>query len=159
MIVALRGDRRLSAALLESPDPPLLLYRDRFRTAARAALAIVGSRHASVQGAQRQRLRAAHLGRRRLHHRLRAGAGHRRGARGARRTGSTIAVVATGLDQVYPRRHLALAGRIAAEGLLLSEHPLGTPPLRENFPQRNRLIAGLTRGTLVGRGRAAVRDR
>ena len=47
-------------------------------------------------------------------------------------------MVATGLDQVYPRRHLALAGRIAAEGLLLSEYPLGTPPLRENFPQRNR---------------------
>ncbi|HWH73515.1 MAG TPA: DNA-processing protein DprA, partial [Methylibium sp.] len=50
---------------------------------------------------------------------------------------------------VYPKRHLGLARRIAAEGLLVSEYPLGTPPLAGNFPRRNRLIAGLTRGTLV----------
>ena len=58
-------------------------------------------------------------------------------------------MVGTGLDQVYPRRHRALAERIAAEGLIVSEYPLGTPPLPPNFPQRNRLIAGLSRGTLV----------
>jgi DNA processing protein len=58
-------------------------------------------------------------------------------------------VIATGLDQTYPRRHGALAERIAGRGLLLSEYALGTPPLREHFPQRNRIIAGLTRGTLV----------
>lgn len=146
------GDATYPHALLESPDPPLLLYAiGRLELLHAPALAIVGSRHASVQGRQNASAFAAHLG----------GAGFtivsglalgidgaaHEGALGS--TGSTIAVVATGLDQVYPRRHLALAGRIAAEGLLLSEHPLGTPPLRENFPQRNRIIAGLTRGTLV----------
>ncbi len=146
------GDATYPHALLESPDPPLLLYAiGRLELLHAPALAIVGSRHASVQGRQNASAFAAHLG----------GAGFtivsglalgidgaaHEGALGS--AGSTIAVVATGLDQVYPRRHLALAGRIAAEGLLLSEHPLGTPPLRENFPQRNRIIAGLTRGTLV----------
>ncbi|MGH8795806.1 MAG: DNA-processing protein DprA, partial [Caldimonas sp.] len=62
---------------------------------------------------------------------------------------STIAVVGTGLDRVYPRRHLELAHRIAAEGLIVSEYSLGTPPLPEHFPTRNRIIAGLARGTLV----------
>jgi DNA processing protein len=55
----------------------------------------------------------------------------------------------TGADRIYPARHRALAHRIATEGLLLTEFEIGTPPLAENFPQRNRIIAGLTRGTLV----------
>ncbi|MCC7545392.1 MAG: DNA-protecting protein DprA, partial [Aquabacterium sp.] len=63
--------------------------------------------------------------------------------------GSTIAVVGTGLDRVYPRAHLALAHRIAQQGLMLSEFLLGTPPLPGNFPKRNRIVAGLTKGTLV----------
>ena len=60
-----------------------------------------------------------------------------------------MAVVGTGLDRVYPARHQPLARRIAQQGLILSEYPLGTPPLAAHFPQRNRLIAGLTRATLV----------
>ena len=62
---------------------------------------------------------------------------------------ATVAVVGTGLDRVYPRGHLALAHRIAQHGVLISEYPLGTPPLPANFPKRNRLIAGLAQGTLV----------
>src|SRR5262249_17493907 len=62
---------------------------------------------------------------------------------------ATVAVVGTGLDRVYPARHRELAHRIAAHGLIVSEYPLGTPPLNQNFPKRNRIIAGLSRGTLV----------
>ena len=62
---------------------------------------------------------------------------------------ATIAVVGTGLDRVYPGRHRALAHAIAQNGLIISEYPLGTPPLAANFPKRNRLIAGLAQGTLV----------
>jgi DNA processing protein len=62
---------------------------------------------------------------------------------------ATVAVVGTGLDRVYPARHRELAHRIAARGLIVSEFPLGTPPLNQNFPKRNRIIAGLARGTLV----------
>ena len=62
---------------------------------------------------------------------------------------ATIAVVGTGLDRVYPKHHLALAHRIAQHGVILSEYPLGTPPLNANFPKRNRIIAGLSQATLV----------
>ena len=62
---------------------------------------------------------------------------------------ATVAVVGTGLDRVYPRQHRDLAHRIVQHGLVLSEYPLGTPPLAANFPRRNRLIAGLSSGTLV----------
>ena len=63
--------------------------------------------------------------------------------------GATVAVVGTGLDRVYPKAHRTLAHRIAEQGVLVSEYPLGTPPLNANFPKRNRLIAGLAKGTLV----------
>ena len=62
---------------------------------------------------------------------------------------ATIAVVGTGLDRVYPKSHRALAHAIAQNGLIISEYPLGTPPLAANFPKRNRLIAALAQGTLV----------
>jgi DNA processing protein len=62
---------------------------------------------------------------------------------------ATIAVVGTGLDRVYPKSHRALAHAIAKDGLIISEYPLGTPPLAANFPKRNRIIAGLAQGTLV----------
>ena len=62
---------------------------------------------------------------------------------------ATIAVCGTGLDRVYPDRHRALAQRIVEQGALVSDFPIGTPPLPEHFPRRNRIIAGLTLGTLV----------
>jgi DNA processing protein len=138
--------------LLALTDPPLLLYaQGRREWLAHPALAIVGSRHATQQGAENAAAFAAHL----------AGAGWcvvsgmARGIDGAAHRGAldaggaTIAVLGTGIDLVYPRVHRELAGRLAAEGLLLSEYPLGTEAAAENFPRRNRLIAALARGVLV----------
>lgn len=146
------GDPDYPVALLETADPPLMLHAvGRPELLARGSLAIVGSRNATLQGRDNARAFASHLGHAGLTIvsglALGIDAAAHEGALGT--AGSTIAVVATGLDQTYPRRHAALARRIADEGLLLSEYALGTPPLREHFPQRNRIIAGLTRGTLV----------
>ncbi|BDT70237.1 hypothetical protein os1_44300 [Comamonadaceae bacterium OS-1] len=155
------GDDRYPNALLAMEDPPLLLYAlgrtDLWRPASSRSIAIVGSRNPTPQGEANARQfgkacaqagltvvsglalgvdSAAHLG-------------ALEGAAGTDDRLATIAVVGTGLDRVYPRRNLALAHRIAQHGLLLSEYPLGTPPLAANFPKRNRLIAGLSQGTLV----------
>jgi DNA processing protein len=145
-------DPRYPPALLQTADPPLLLYaQGRCELLQAGSLAIVGSRNPTPQGRENATAFAAHLSR--------AGltivSGLALGIDGAAHAGalegaaSTIAVVGTGLDRVYPRRHRELAHRIAAEGLLVSEYPPGTPPLAENFPIRNRIIAGLARGTLV----------
>ena len=158
------GDLRYPQALLDTEDPPLLLYlmgpasllqhqpfpSDR-------CLAVVGSRNPTAQGAENARLFARAL----------CGAGltivsglalgvdaaaHEGALEAATSAGTmaaTIAVVGTGLDRVYPRKNLDLAHRIAAHGLIVSEYPLGTPPLPGNFPKRNRIISGLSQGTLV----------
>ena len=73
-------------------------------------------------------------------------AAHRGGICGA---SSTVAVLGTGADVIYPSRNAALAAQIAERGLLITEFPLGTAPAAQNFPRRNRLISGLARGCLV----------
>jgi len=146
------GDAAYPALLLETADPPLLLYaQGRLELLGAPALAVVGSRNPSAQGIDNARAFAEHLSRARVT--IVSGmalgidaAAHEGGLAGA---GSTMAVVGTGLDRIYPARNRGLAHRIAKQGLLLSEFELGMPPLAENFPQRNRLIAGLSRGTLV----------
>lgn len=146
------ADANYPALLLETADPPLLLYaQGRLELLNTPTLAIVGSRNPSAQGTDNARAFARHLSCAgvTIVSGLALGidaAAHDGGLDGP---GSTIAVVGTGLDRIYPARNQSLAHRIAAEGLLVSEFELGTPPLRENFPQRNRLIAGLARGTLV----------
>jgi DNA processing protein len=146
------GDADYPAALLETPDPPLLLYvQGEVEFLNRRSLAIVGSRNASAQGVDNARAIGAHLSQRGwtivsgLAFGI-DGAAHEGGLAGP---GSTVAVVGTGLDRVYPARHRALAHRIASAGVLISEFAPGTPPLPPNFPMRNRIIAGLARGTLV----------
>lgn len=163
--------RRSGARLLASTDtdyprqllsladaPAVLFVLGDTRSLASPQLAMVGSRHASIGG-------------RSMAHRfadcfVRAGltitsglafgidaASHQGALRGG---GQTVAVCGTGLDQVYPIQHTELAARIRAAGALVSQLPPGTPPRGPNFPQRNRLISGLSRGTLVVE--AAVRS-
>ena len=150
--VVVLGDPRYPWLLLESADPPLLLYvLGRVELLARPSIAIVGSRNPTGQGLENARAFAAHLG----HAGWVVVSGLALGIDGAAHEGAleagsgTIAIVGTGLDRSYPARHRALARRIAAEGLIVSEFAIGTPALPENFPVRNRIIAGLTRGTLV----------
>jgi len=146
--------------LLETADPPLMLYllgAPAFDlTQLGHSIAMVGSRNPTAQGAETARAFARAFGE--------AGipvvSGLALGVDGAAHAGAleagggpdrlaTVAVVGTGLDRVYPARHRELAHRIAAQGLIVSEYSLGTPPLNQNFPKRNRIIAGLSRGTLV----------
>lgn len=150
-VVAL-GDPAYPRQLLETADPPLLLHLEgRVELLDAVSLAIVGSRNATPQGIENARAFAAHLSRAgvTIVSGLALGidaAAHEGALDGI---GSTIAVVGTGLDIAYPRRNEALARRIADKGLLVSEHSLGSPPLADHFPARNRVIAGLSRGTLV----------
>ena len=139
-------------ALLNIPDPPLLLYvKGQRELLNRPTLAVVGSRNASAQGLKNaeafaQASSAAGLciasG---MAHGIDAAA-HRGGLRGI---GSSIGVIGTGLDKVYPAANRELAHQLAKEGALISEFSLGTPPLAANFPRRNRIISGLSLGCLV----------
>ena len=150
-VIAL-GDAAYPALLLETADPPLLLYaQGRTELLQAASIAVVGSRNPTAQGTDNARAFAKHLSQAGLTVVSGLalgidGAAHEGALAGA---GSTIAVMGTGADRIYPARHRALAHRIAAEGLLLTEFEIGVPPLGDNFPQRNRIIAGLARGTLV----------
>ena len=173
------GDPRYPAELLGIEDPPPLLYMlgqvpatdsvpfgapdvtGRAQTATPTianlyppAVAMVGSRNPTPQGA----LNARQFARALREAGLTVVSGLALGIDGAAHEGAleagrpglaTIAVIGTGIDRVYPSRHRELAHRIASQGLIVSEYPLGTPPLAPNFPKRNRLIAGLTLGTLV----------
>lgn len=150
------ADPDYPAALLQTDDPPLMLYRmGRPGALPQRALAVVGSRNPTPQGLQNARRfsRAfAEAG-------VTVVSGMALGIDGAAHQGAldgaaadavaTIAVVGTGLDRVYPRQHLQLAHDIAARGMILSEYPIGTPPLPANFPRRNRLISAIGQGTLV----------
>lgn len=154
------GDADYPASLLDIPDPPLMLYAlgqtaQLATLRAQQALAMVGSRNPTPQGAENARAFACSL----AASGLTVVSGLALGVDGAAHEGAlqgatkgqlaTIAVVGTGLDRVYPRQHRELAHRIAQNGLILSEYPLGTPPLSPNFPRRNRLISGLSQATLV----------
>ncbi|PIF27976.1 DNA protecting protein DprA [Acidovorax sp. 56] len=160
------GDRRFPQRMLDTEDPPLMLYVMGAQALVQGTpfsegqcLAVVGSRNPTAQGADNayqfaKALRAAGLT---------IVSGLALGVDAAAHEGAladvvpgdgseqaaTIAIVGTGLDRVYPSKHLALAHRIARHGLLVSEYPLGTPPLAGNFPKRNRIISGLSQGTLV----------
>ena len=139
-------------ALLEISDPPLALFAlGRLELLSRPAIAIVGSRHGTPQGVEDARAFARTL----AEAGLTVVSGLAQGIDAAAHRGaldtpaSTIAVTGTGPDRVYPASHRDLAHAIVQQGLLVTEFAPGTPPLKGNFPRRNRLIAGLARGVLV----------
>lgn len=147
------GDQRYPSLLLETPDPPLVLFvQGRAESLARTpALAVVGSRNPTPQGAEHARRFSRALAEAGLTviSGLALGVDAEAHAGALDAGGITLACVGTGLDRVYPARHRDLAHRMAADGAIVSEYPLGTPPLAAHFPQRNRIIAGLSQGTLV----------
>ncbi|PIT62707.1 DNA-processing protein DprA [Snodgrassella alvi] len=148
----LLADSDYPALLTEGlPPPPLLFVRGNSQYLHQPALAIVGSRHATPQAMRIARDFAKAL----AHEGITVISGMADGIDTAAHQGAllgigtTIAVWGTGIDRVYPARNKTLAAQIAAHGCIISEFPLGTRSLARNFPRRNRLIAALSRGTLV----------
>ena len=146
------ADEEYPRLLLNIPDPPLLLYvKGRPDLLNHASLAVVGSRNPTPMGIDNAEAFAKALSDAGLciisgmAHGIDAAA-HRGALRGQ---GSSIAIVGTGLDKVYPSENRELAHMLAQSGALVSEFPLGTPPLAANFPRRNRLISGISSGCLV----------
>jgi DNA processing protein len=158
-LAALRGaaiislwDRTYPALLSTIYDPPVLLYvQGMVREDDRLSLAVVGSRSPSAYG----RTRAAALSAEAVRAGLTVVSGLARGIDTAaheaalRHGGRTIAVLGSGLDRVYPPENLELSRRIACQGAVVSEFPMGTGPERSNFPRRNRIVSGLALGTVL----------
>lgn len=146
------ADERYPPLLREIHDPPRQLYAlGNLELLRQPQLAVVGARRATAAGLQAAEQIAGAVARAGLHICSGLalgvdGAAHR-GALQA--DGKTVAVMATGLDTIYPRRHRALGEQIIHAGCVVTEFPPGTPPRRENFPQRNRIISGMSLGTLV----------
>ncbi|MEK6302063.1 MAG: DNA-processing protein DprA [Acidobacteriota bacterium] len=149
-------DERYPALLRESYDPPIVLYclGDFRRSFEQPALAIVGSRRCSTYGRNVAEMLARELAERgvTIVSGLARGvdsAAHRGALEGR---GLTVAVMGTGLDAAYPKENKRLAEKIAEHGALVTEFPLRTPPLSQNFPFRNRVISGVAHGVLVVEG-------
>jgi DNA processing protein len=146
------ADERFPSNLLTIPDPPLMLYvKGRLDLLSRSGIAVVGSRNATVQGIQNAEKFSEHLSKAGLSisSGLAAGidaAAHQGALQGK---GSTIAVIGTGADIVYPARNRVLAHQIAEQGCIVSEYALATPAIASNFPRRNRIISGLSHAVLV----------
>jgi len=146
------GDEAYPARLKEIHDPPLALYqRGTWMERDAIAIGIVGARRASFYGQQVSERLAYDLALRGVT----IVSGLARGIdaaahRGALKAGGrTIAVLGSGLNQIYPPEHAELATQVAAQGILLSEYPMTAEPLPHHFPQRNRLISGLSLGVVV----------
>jgi DNA processing protein len=144
-------DPKYPKRLLEIPDHPVLLYiQGHLLPSDQRSIAIVGTRNASIYGKEMAEQFAHEL----------AGAGFTiisglaRGIdtfahSGALKSGRTIAVIGSGLANIYPQENKQLAESIIAKGALISEFPMNTPPDRQNFPQRNRIVSGMTLATLL----------
>ncbi len=146
------ADPDYPSQLLNIPDPPPLLYfKGQRKLLNRSALAVVGSRNATPQGLSNAEAfsEAASNAGLCIISGMALGidtAAHQGGLRG---TATSIAIVGTGLDIVYPARNHQLAHQLAKDGALISEFPLGTPAIGRNFPRRNRIISGMSLACLV----------
>ncbi len=154
--VITRDDEDYPALLREIHDPPIALYvrGDLPKACAQPCLAIVGSRRCSTYGVNTAQMLARDLAANGLT--IVSGmargidaAAHRGALETAEAGSQTIAIVGTGLEITYPKEHKGLAAEIMTHGAVLSEFPLGTPPLPQNFPYRNRILSGLCFGVLV----------
>lgn len=149
--IILPYDHDYPKILLEIPSPPLALtLRGKLSEPLwPPAISIVGARNASANGCYLAKNLAAELGR--LGYFIVSGLA--RGIDAAAHQGAlqsgTIGVIATGIDQVYPRENTKLYEQIYMQGLVLSEYSLGQVPLTQHFPQRNRIISGLSLGVIV----------
>lgn len=149
------ADAAYPPALLDTHDPPAVLYiNGDAQLLQRPIISIVGARSATPGGRDNARAFARHLAERGwcIASGLALGidtAAHEGALLAGHEGGSTIAVMGTGIDIVYPSANLKLAHKIAQVGALVSEFPLGTPSMPHNFPRRNRIVAGLARGVLV----------
>jgi DNA processing protein len=146
------ADEDYPPLLLQTADPPAVLYvRGRAELLRHPAIAIVGSRSPTAGGVSNAEAFAQALSEAGLTAisglALGIDAAAHRGA--LRAVSSSVAVCGTGLDRVYPARNRELARQLAEQGALVSEFPLGTPPVASNFPRRNRIISGLSSGCLV----------
>ncbi len=144
------------ALLRETYDPPIVLYcsGDLKPALAQPVVAIVGSRRCSTYG----RNVAEMLGRELAARGVTIASGLARGIDSAAHLGAldgkglTIAVIGTGLDEVYPKENKKLAEKVKENGAVISEFPIGTPPLPQNFPFRNRIMSGMSLGVMVVEG-------
>ncbi|MFA5487683.1 MAG: DNA-processing protein DprA [Candidimonas sp.] len=149
------ADPRYPSVLLDTHDPPILLYvQGDPAMLSRPGIAVVGARNASPGGMEHAAAFSCFLARRGwcvvsgLASGIDAGA-HEGALSAGPRAAGTVAVLGTGIDVVYPPRNRDLARRIAREGALVSEFPLGAKALTHHFPRRNRIVAGMTHGVLV----------
>ncbi len=146
------GNADYPRLLQEIPDPPSVLYAigdvSCFR---QPTVAIVGSRKPSVTGSETAWRFAFELAKKHITivSGLALGIDAQAHSGCIEAQGKTIAVMGTGIDYIYPRRHVKLAEKIGENGLLLSEFPLQSPPIAGHFPLRNRIISGLSLCTLV----------
>jgi DNA processing protein len=146
------SDVRYPVLLRNITDPPPVLYVDgELEPVDVQAVAIVGSRHATLYGIRIARTLAEELSR--LGFTIVSGMAHgidRMAHEGALAAGGrTLAVLGCGLDVAYPPDHTQLRAQVAEAGALLTEFPLGSPPLAAHFPRRNRILSGLSLGVIV----------